>query len=207
MSVVVAHHARACDWFNFTLATIPNPEWLLFCVGRDWLLPADTLCRFVHTICKRNFCLDYNDRQEEPKTELDRYRWRRQAEGKNSLKHNSWRRGGRGKLSDVHSDKDKYGFRRVAGSSRRCNSGGEKKKRMNFKFDRHHIWSRWTDLNFLPSRKMLSYQISGHLNLWLPYKYWHFVDFFYCVLCKKSVVVSSYYHSTIRVFIWPDMMF
>ena len=29
MSVVIAHHARACDWFNFTLATIPNPEWLI----------------------------------------------------------------------------------------------------------------------------------------------------------------------------------
>ena len=46
-----------------TLATIPNPEWLIVlrCV---WLTPpskpAGTLCRLVRTICKRNFCLDYN---------------------------------------------------------------------------------------------------------------------------------------------------
>ena len=45
---VIAHHeAWACNWFNFTLATIPNPEWLIVlrCV---WLTPPSRHTSLVH---------------------------------------------------------------------------------------------------------------------------------------------------------------
>ena len=38
MSITIAHHAQACDWFSFTLATVLNSEWLIvLCCA--WLTP------------------------------------------------------------------------------------------------------------------------------------------------------------------------
>ena len=67
-SILQAWSARAStsrtdpDWYNISLATVTNAEWLvLFCAACDWLLPAGKRGQLVCVVCKRKFPLDYKN--------------------------------------------------------------------------------------------------------------------------------------------------